>query len=195
MCPKEPSPPSQNSDSFYPERRGDGCRSSHILVQESFVLAVDLVHYRSGCACGPPVQFSSVQFSRSVVSDSLRPHESQHARLPCPSALPTKLLLPVPQLFYLCMTACCLFRNFLSVYDCLLPVPQLFISVWLVQCYTLNVQNLENGLLCIFQAIKTTTTKKTPKIMSSDPIASWQIDGKKAEMVATFLFFLNIWQF
>ena len=27
----------------------------------------------------------SVQFSRSVVSDSLRPHESQHARLPCPS--------------------------------------------------------------------------------------------------------------
>ena len=26
---------------------------------------------------------SSVQFSRSVVSDSLRPHESQHARPPC----------------------------------------------------------------------------------------------------------------
>ena len=26
------------------------------------------------------VQFSSVQFSRSVVSDPLRPHESQHAR-------------------------------------------------------------------------------------------------------------------
>ena len=30
----------------------------------------------------------SVQFSRSVVSDSLRPHESQHARLPCPSPTP-----------------------------------------------------------------------------------------------------------
>ena len=28
---------------------------------------------------------SSVQFSSSVVSDSLRPHESQHARPPCPS--------------------------------------------------------------------------------------------------------------
>ena len=27
----------------------------------------------------------SVQFSRSVVSDSLRPHGLQHARLPCPS--------------------------------------------------------------------------------------------------------------
>ena len=31
---------------------------------------------------------SSVQFSRSVVSDSLRPHESQHTRLPCPSPTP-----------------------------------------------------------------------------------------------------------
>ena len=31
---------------------------------------------------------SSVQFSRSVVSDSLPPHESQHARPPCPSPTP-----------------------------------------------------------------------------------------------------------
>ena len=30
----------------------------------------------------------SVQFSRSVVSDSLRSHESQHARPPCPSQTP-----------------------------------------------------------------------------------------------------------
>ena len=32
--------------------------------------------------------FSSVQFSRSVVSDSLLPHELQHARPPCPSPTP-----------------------------------------------------------------------------------------------------------
>ena len=32
--------------------------------------------------------FSSVQFSHSVVSDSLQPHESQHARPPCPSPTP-----------------------------------------------------------------------------------------------------------
>ena len=32
--------------------------------------------------------FSSVQFSRSVVSDSSRPHESQHTRPPCPSPTP-----------------------------------------------------------------------------------------------------------
>ena len=30
----------------------------------------------------------SVQFSRSVVSDSLRPHEPQHSRPPCPSPTP-----------------------------------------------------------------------------------------------------------
>ena len=34
------------------------------------------------------VQFSSVQFSHSVLSDSLRPHESQHTRSPCPSPSP-----------------------------------------------------------------------------------------------------------
>ena len=33
-------------------------------------------------------QFSSVHFSRSVVSNSLRLHESQHARPPCPSPTP-----------------------------------------------------------------------------------------------------------
>ena len=32
--------------------------------------------------------FSSVQFSRSVVSDTLQPHVSQHARPPCPSPAP-----------------------------------------------------------------------------------------------------------
>ena len=35
-----------------------------------------------------PYQFSSVQFSCSVVSDSLRPHEPQDTRLPCPSPAP-----------------------------------------------------------------------------------------------------------
>ena len=33
-------------------------------------------------------QFSSVQFSCSVVSDSSRPHESQRARPPCPAPTP-----------------------------------------------------------------------------------------------------------
>ena len=40
-----------------------------------------LLHYLNLC-------ISSVQFSRTVVSDSLRPHESQHATPPCPSPTP-----------------------------------------------------------------------------------------------------------
>ena len=39
-------------------------------------------------------RFSSVQFSRSVMSDSLRPHVLQHARPPCPS--PTSRVHPNP---------------------------------------------------------------------------------------------------
>ena len=34
------------------------------------------------------VQFSSVHFSHSVVSNSLWPHESQHTRPPCPTPTP-----------------------------------------------------------------------------------------------------------
>ena len=34
------------------------------------------------------LSFKSVQFSRSVVSDSLRPHGLQHARIPSPSPTP-----------------------------------------------------------------------------------------------------------
>ena len=36
----------------------------------------------------PALQFSSVQVSRSVMSDFLQPHALQHARLPCPSPTP-----------------------------------------------------------------------------------------------------------
>ena len=32
--------------------------------------------------------YRSVQFSHSVLSDSLRPHGPQHSRLPCPSPIP-----------------------------------------------------------------------------------------------------------
>ena len=42
------------------------------------------------------VQFSSVQFSYSVMSDSLQPHEPQHARPPCPSPTPGVYPNPCP---------------------------------------------------------------------------------------------------
>ena len=46
------------------------------------------------CVCVCIHMLSSVQFSHSVMSDSLRPHESQYARPPCPS--PTPGIYPNP---------------------------------------------------------------------------------------------------
>jgi len=48
---------------------------------------------KKGSAIGP---FNSVQFNRSVVSDSLQPHELQHARPPCPSPTPRVHPNPCP---------------------------------------------------------------------------------------------------
>ena len=65
--------------------------------------------------------YSSVQFSHSVVSDSLRPHESQHARPPCPSPSPglhpdtsIKLVMPSNHLI-LCCPLFLLPSTFLSI--------------------------------------------------------------------------------
>ena len=44
----------------------------------------------------PMMNLSSVQFSHSVMSDSLRPHEPQHARPPCPSPTPRVQPNPCP---------------------------------------------------------------------------------------------------
>ena len=44
----------------------------------------------TGLACCSLSIFRSDQISHSVLSDSLRPHESQHARPPCPSQTPSR---------------------------------------------------------------------------------------------------------
>ena len=55
-------------------------------------------------------RFSSVQFSRSVLSDSLRPHELQHARPPCPSPTPGYIHINEPNIVspYIYMYICTL---------------------------------------------------------------------------------------
>ena len=51
----------------------------------------------NACILSPEILLlSSVQFTRSVVSDSLQPHEPQHARPPCPSPTPRVHPNPCP---------------------------------------------------------------------------------------------------
>ena len=62
-------------------------------IFSKYFFNIQYVLYYNVCNCPMLYQnlmnkFSSVQFSRSVVSDSLRLHESQHARPPCPSPTP-----------------------------------------------------------------------------------------------------------
>ena len=58
------------------------------VKEESERAGLNLNIKKSKIMASGPIQFSSVQFSRSVMSDSLRPYESQHARPPCPSPTP-----------------------------------------------------------------------------------------------------------
>ena len=60
----------------------------NFLTQESNQGLLHWILYQLSYLGSPPFIFSSVQFSRSVMSDSLRPHELQHARPPCPSPTP-----------------------------------------------------------------------------------------------------------
>ena len=65
----------------------------HVLLQGIFPIQglnlclLWLLNY-SRFFINPSHLFQSVQFSHSVVSDSLRPHVQQHARPPCPSPTP-----------------------------------------------------------------------------------------------------------
>ena len=64
--------------------------SKALLKEERFQLSPKNVFTESGKEESRNVYDTthSVQFSRSVVSDSLRPHEPQHIRPPCPTPTP-----------------------------------------------------------------------------------------------------------
>ena len=56
------------------------------VKEESEKVGLKLNIQKTKITASSPI--SSVQFSCSVVSDSLQPHESQHTRPPCPSPSP-----------------------------------------------------------------------------------------------------------
>ena len=64
--------------------------SSFASIIDTIMLASVLIETVSKTSLNNPVGaiLSSVQFSHSVVSNSLRPHVSHHARPPCPSPSP-----------------------------------------------------------------------------------------------------------
>ena len=70
-------------------------RINEIIKKESFYLGIHNSNtylttkiYKDFYLCYLILIISSVQFSRSVISDSLRPHEPQNTRPPCPSPTP-----------------------------------------------------------------------------------------------------------
>jgi hypothetical protein len=61
-------------------RPGADCGSNHELLIAKFRVKLKKE--------GKTTRHDSVQFSRTVMSDSLQPHESQYSRPPCPSPTP-----------------------------------------------------------------------------------------------------------
>ena len=66
-------------------------------------------------------RLSSVQFSCSVVSDSLQPHGLEHARLPCPS--------PTPRIYSNMSIESVMLSNHLILCHPLLLLPSIFPSI------------------------------------------------------------------
>ena len=79
---------------FFPPHGSNPCRRTiSLLIPLQFFLplclTLDVTSSRKPSLIPQvQIQFSSIQFSRSVMSDSLQPHESQHTRPPCPSPTP-----------------------------------------------------------------------------------------------------------
>ena len=74
-----------------------------VNIQHTSECGLTVTDERQECTlCHDSTSSSPVQFSRPVVSDSLRPHGLKHARLPCPSPTPrawsnsclSKLVMP-----------------------------------------------------------------------------------------------------
>ena len=70
------------------EEKTDRTKLFLILKKQNKALALGMWERIEAPWVSGSCDVSSVQFSRSVMSDSLRPYESQHTRPPCPSPTP-----------------------------------------------------------------------------------------------------------
>ena len=69
---------------------GDNAISDRLFswAPKSLQMVTAAMKLKDACPLEEKLRQTSVQFSRSVVSDSLRPHGLQHVRPPCPSLTP-----------------------------------------------------------------------------------------------------------
>ena len=65
-----------------------GIFQARVLEWVAIAFSTTCIKTQKHYPCKQSFLLASVQFSCSVVSDSLQPHESQHARPPCPSPTP-----------------------------------------------------------------------------------------------------------
>ena len=115
--------------------------------------------------------FSSVQFSCSVVSDSLRPHGLQHARL---SSTNSRSLLKLMSI------ASVRPSNYLILCYPLLLLPSVFPSIPVFS---------NESVLCIrWPKYWSFSFSISPSNEYSGPITAWQIKGEEVEVVTDFLF-------
>ena len=70
--------------------------SDFVFLGSQITVYGDCSHEIKRCLLLEIDQLNSIQFSFSVVSDSLQPHEPQHARTPCPSPTPRVHPNPCP---------------------------------------------------------------------------------------------------
>ena len=123
---------------------------------------------------------SSVQFSRSVVSNSLRPHELQHARPPCPSPTPVFHPNSCPSRYII--------------------LDELQAGIKIVGRNISNLRYADDTTLMaeseelksLLMKVKEESEKaglklniQKTKIMAFSPVTSWQIDG---ETMTDFIF-------
>ena len=133
-----------------------------------------------GCILSPclfNLYAESVQFSHSVMSNSLRPHELQHARPPYPSPTPGEYIMRNARLDE--VQAGIKIARRISITSDTQMTPPLWQS--------------EEELKSLLMKVKTESEKvglklniQKTKIMASGPITSWQIHGETMETVTLF---------
>ena len=140
----------------------------------------------------PPLwqKVSSVQFSLSVLSNSLRPHESQHARPPCPSPTPRVHSDSCP-LSQWCHQA--ISSSVVPFSSCpqSLPASESFpVSQRFAWCGQSEEELIKSLLMKVKEESEKVGLKlniQKAKIMTSGPITSWKIDGETVETLSDFI--------